>query len=278
MGHLLMSLCIATTIAFALMGHPAVATITSQEIAGPYQPTPVVVEVVTPAEMIPGQLYPVLYVLPVAPGTTSRWGSGIQEVARAGIADQFGVICVAPSYVDTPWFADHPDDPALQQERHFIETVLPWVDANYPVQQARSGRFLLGFSKSGYGAIMLLLRHPDLFERAVAWDAPIDKTRPDQFRMIDVFGTDENFAQYAIPALVEQRAKVLAAETDPRLVLMPNRDGDHAMGGVHAQLESLGIPHLFEPTEHLQHHWESGWVPRAAELVLRGKHAETTPK
>lgn len=252
----------------------AASTITTHEITGPYQPTPVAVEVITPDTLAPGRLYPVLYVLPVAPGTSSRWGSGIQEMARAGIANQYNVICVAPAFSATPWFADHPNDPALQQESHFIKTVLPWVASHLPAQQERSGRFLLGFSKSGYGAIMLLLRHPDLFERAVAWDAPIDKTRPDQFRMLDVFGAEENFAQYAIPTLVAARAKELAAEVEPRLVLMPNRDGDHAMNGVHEQLVKLGIPHIFEPTDHLQHHWESGWAPRAAALVLMGKDAE----
>lgn len=243
------------------------------EIRGPYQPVPVAVEVLAPRALEPERAYPVLYILPVAAGTTSRWGSGIREAARADIADRFGVVCVAPAFAATPWFADHPTDPALQQESHFIKTVLPWVESHYPVEKRRSGRFLLGFSKSGYGAVMLLLRHPDLFERALAWDAPIDKTRPDQFKMIDVFGTEAHFAQYAIPSLVREHTGALLASKDPRLILMPNGDGGHSMAAVHRELVTLGIPHVYQATEALEHHWASGWFPEAAARLLKGESA-----
>jgi len=262
-------------IGVGLLSHAAHAEdpIERHRVSGPYQPGPTTIEVLPPADMKPDTRYPVLYILPVAPGTTSRWGSGIEEARKADIANRYGVICVAPAYIATPWFADHPDDPALQQERHFIETVIPWVGHHYPVVEERAGRFLLGFSKSGYGAVMLLIRHPGLFEGAVAWDAPVDKVKPDQFRMIEVFGTARNFERYAIPRLIERQQKALLESVRPRIVLMPNRDGDHPMDGVHGQLTALGIPHIYEFTEHLEHHWASGWVPRAAALVLTGTAA-----
>ena len=248
-------------------GAPETAII-KHEITGPYQPSPVAVEVLAPRTLDPGRAYPVLYILPVEAGTTSRWGSGIVEAARADVANRFGVFCVAPAFAATPWFADHPTDPALRQESHFIKTVLPWVEANYPVEKGRSGRFLLGFSKSGYGAVMLLLRHPELFERAAAWDAPIDKTKPDQFKMIDVFGTEAHFERYAIPNLIRKRAGMLQADERARLILMPNGESGHSMNAVQRQLAVLGIPHVFEATAALEHHWESGWLARAAALLL----------
>jgi len=261
------ALCAWSAIA-NLEGAPETAII-PHEITGPYQPVPVAVEVLAPRTLESGRAYPVLYILPVAAGTTSRWGSGIREAARADIANRFGVVCVAPAFAATPWFADHPTDPALQQESHFIKTVLPWVESNYPVEKGRSGRFLLGFSKSGYGAVMLLLRHPDLFERAVAWDAPIDKTRPDQFKMIDVFGTEAHFERYAVPNLVRERAETFRAG-EARLILMPNGDTGHPMAAVHRQLVMLGVPHVYDATGPLEHHWESGWLPEAAARLLSG--------
>lgn len=266
------ALGIAGGFACAATANPSVQT---QLVSGPYQPEPVPVEVIVPDTLDAARLYRVLYILPVAAGTTSRWGSGIQEAAKADIANRYGVLCVAPAFSATPWFADHPTDPALSQESHFIKTVLPWVEKNYPVMPSREGRLLLGFSKSGYGSIMLLLRHPDLFDKAVAWDAPTDKTKPDQFNMIEVFGTEENFARYAIPTLVEKRADTLKGGA-PRLFLMANRDGDHKMSGVHEQLLARGVPHVYEFTEHIKHHWSSGWVPRAAELVLGGGAGSTS--
>ncbi len=246
--------------------------ITTHLVSSPYQSGPVAVEILMPTRLKPAETCPVLYILPVAPGVTSRWGSGIQEAAKADVANRYGVICVAPAFSATPWFADHPTDPALRQESHFIQVVIPWVEAHYPAARARAGRLLLGFSKSGFGALMLLLRHPDLFERAVAWDAPLGKTAPDQFNMIEVFGTAENFAAYSIPELLEQRATVFK-DGPPRIYLMPDREGDHKMDDVKAQLVRLDIPSVVEYTTGLEHRWDSGWVARAAALAILGKAA-----
>lgn len=248
------------------------AAIITKMIESPYQHEAVPIEIVAPDTLDPAKAYPVLYILPVAPGVTSRWGSGIQEAAKGDVANRYGVICVAPAFAATPWFADHPTDPGLRQESHFIKVVIPWVEANYPAGRTRAGRLLLGFSKSGFGAVMLLLRHPDLFERAVAWDAPLGKTAPDQFKMIEVFGTPENFAAYSIPGLLDQGVTALK-DGPPRIYLMPDREGDHKMDDVKAQLERLEIPHGVEYTTGLEHRWDSGWVPRAAALAILGATA-----
>ena len=261
-------LCLALSLLVAAKSEePAIIT---KMIESPYQPEAVPIEILAPDALDPARNYPVLYILPVAPGTTSRWGSGIREAAKADIANRYDVICIAPAFAATPWFADHPSDPALRQESHFIKAVIPWVEANYPAARERAGRLLLGFSKSGYGAVMLLLRHPDLFERAVAWDAPLGKTAPDQYNMIEVFGTTEHFAPYAIPGLLKQRAEGLKGGP-PRIFLMPDREGDHPMENVREQMAELAIPHVIEYTSGCKHSWGSGWVPRAAELVITGK-------
>lgn len=265
------ALCLALSILVGAVQSEE-TTIITKMIESPYQPGPTAIEILAPDLVDPAKAYSVLYILPVAPGVTSRWGSGIQEAAKADVANRYGVICVAPAFAATPWFADHPTDPALRQESHFIKVVIPWVEANYPAERARAGRLLLGFSKSGFGAVMLLLRHPDLFERAVAWDAPLGKTAPDQFKMIEVFGTAEHFTAYSIPMLLEQRATALK-DGPTRIYLMPDREGDHKMDDVKAQLERLGIPHGVEYTTGLEHRWDSGWVPRAATLAILGTAA-----
>ena len=72
------------------------------------------------------------------------------------------------------------------------------VGAFNPVQTVPAGRLLLGFSKSGWGAFSLLLRHPDVFGRAAAWDAPLMMNKPGPYGSGDIFGTPENFARYQI--------------------------------------------------------------------------------
>src|SRR5437773_1672793 len=82
--------------------------------------------------------------------------------------------------------------PKIRQETYFVKVVVPFVEKQYPAQAEPGGRLLVGFSKSGWGAYSLLLRHPDVFGKAAAWDAPLTMTRP-QYGMADIVGTPEQF-------------------------------------------------------------------------------------
>ncbi len=245
----------------------AATTIVTQSINSPHQSGPTTLSVITPDGLDRTTTYRVLYILPVEPGTEYRYGSGLDEAAKGDIANTYQVICVAPTFTALPWFGNHPTDATLQHERHFIETVLPWVEEHYPVDESPAGRLLLGFSKSGNGALSLLLRHPELFGKAVAWDAPLDKVHPDQFGMIDIFGTDENFQDYALPKLLRNHASPFMGKA-PRVILLSMGPKGHKMETVHQQLVGAAFPHIYEETAVLQHHWNSGWFPRAAALVL----------
>ena len=56
------------------------------------------------------------------------------------------------------------------------------IEQHYPARADRDGRLLVGFSKSGWGAYSLLLRHPDRFGKAAAWDAPLMEERAGPLR------------------------------------------------------------------------------------------------
>jgi hypothetical protein len=100
---------------------------------------------------------------------------------------------VAPTFSHLPWYADHPTDKEIRQETYLLRVVLPLVERTYPVQSQLEGRLLIGFSKSGFGAWTLLLRHPEVFGRAAAWDAPLMMDRLGKYGTDGVFGTPENF-------------------------------------------------------------------------------------
>ena len=59
-------------------------------------------------------------------------------------------------------------------------------------------RLLLGFSTSGYGAFSLFLRHPGLFAKAAAWDAPLGMTTHNRYGAAETYGTQENFNKYSV--------------------------------------------------------------------------------
>ena len=173
------------------------------------------------------------------------------------------IIFVFPTFSDLPWYADHPTNPAIRQEMYFMKVVVPFVEASYP---ASDERLLLGFSKSGWGAWALLLRHPDVFRRAAAWDAPLTMEQVGKFGTSGIFGTQKNFEQYRPADLLRQDAARLRSETRLILTGYDNFRTHHQQA--HKLLEDLGIPHEYRDGPQRQHEWHSGWLSEAVDLLL----------
>lgn len=212
--------------------------------------------------------YPVVYVLPVEAGRETRYGDGLWEIQKRKLHEQHAAIFVAPTFSHLPWYADHPSKAEIRQEAYLLQVVIPFIDKTYPTEAKREGRYLLGFSKSGWGAWSLLLRHPDVFRRAAAWDAPLLLDRPGKYGSGDVFATAENFAGYQITSLLKAQADALRKEPEQRLILTGygNFRQDHQQ--VHKLMEELMIPHVYEDGPALAHDWHSGWVEPALERLL----------
>ena len=225
------------------------------------------VRTVTPSEMDGDRPLRTLYVLPVEAGSESRWGDAWAEVRRLDLADRHGLVVVLPTFSALPWYADHPSNPTLRQEEYFVEVVVPLVERHYPVVREPEGRLLVGFSKSGWGAWSLLLRHLDLFGRAAAWDAPLMQSTPDRFGMGPIFGSVENFERYRISRLLRQHASELGGSK--RLVLTGYAGSfrEHHIK-IHALLQELEIPHVYRDGPRRDHRWGSGWLAEAVTLLL----------
>jgi S-formylglutathione hydrolase FrmB len=253
---------------FAACAAPAAEKVYT--LRSPRQAGETLVRVFTPHTLEPGRRYATLYVLPVEAAVESRWGDSLAEIRRLDLANKHGVIVVAPTFSNLPWYADHPTDSALRQESYFLEDVVPLVEREYSTVGAREGRFLVGFSKSGWGAWSMLLRHPEIFARAAAWDAPLMQAAPDRFGMGPIFGNEQNFKDYEITRLVRARAALLRERS--RLVLMGYFEGfrEHHVA-MHALLEELRIPHDYRDGPKQAHHWESGWLGETVELLLRNR-------
>jgi len=236
------------------------------EVRSPYQAEATQIRVLPPATLAPGQKVPAVYLLPVEAGTGSRYGDGLQEVQRLALHDRLGALFVAPTFSHLPWYADHPTRPDLRQESYFVNVVVPFIDAHYPVQPAAADRLLLGFSKSGWGAWTLLLRHPDRFGKAAAWDAPLMLDQPGKYGSGEIFGSDENFARYRLSALLERQASRLGRA--PRLILLGYGNFREEHQQTHALLERLHLPHEYRDGPFRKHDWHSGWVEEAAALLL----------
>jgi hypothetical protein len=230
------------------------------------------IQVLLPDRLEKDRRYPVVYVLPVEAGTESRYGNGLLEVKKLDLHNKHGLIFVQPTFVRLPWYADHASDATIRQESYFLKVVVSFVEKQYPARAEAGGRLLLGFSKSGWGAFSLLLRHPEMFGKAAAWDAPLAMERPN-FGMEGIVGTQENFEKYRIAKLLEARADDLKKEK--RLALVGYSAFRQHHQTIHEHLERLKIPHDYHDDKKAKHTWDAGWLEDAVRFLTDpGKRGE----
>ena len=249
----------------------------SFQIRSPYQSGKTRLRVLLPDDFDLRRKYRVLYVLPVhedgVEKSTHRHGDGLVEIRRFGLHNQHQLICVAPSFTSKPWYADHDSNLQKRDESHLLKTVIPFIEERYPVRTDTTGRLLIGFSKSGWGAITLLLRNPKVFHRAAGWDPGIRidtgpmKVAERAKRIANEWGSSKNFESHRLTALIKTRGSELGGEL--RLFYF-NTEGSRAPGGVeiHRLLVENQIPHRYEMEPHREHAWHSGWLPRVLACLV----------
>jgi len=257
----------------AAAGEINVNDIISHRIVSPFQSDSTTIRVLLPERIVAGEAYPVLYILPVKEKDNRHNGDGLLEIKRYDYHNKFNLICVAPQFTTLPWYADHETNLQRQDESHFLKTVIPFIDKTYPTIKSKKGRLLIGFSKSGWGAFSLLLRHPDKFYKAVGWDIGIRMdtgplTEEVRSKGIEgIFGSVANFEKYRISTLLKKQGKSLG---ESARLFYYNTEGKRASGGaeIHRLMVDLKIPHryLFEPKR--RHRWDSGWIPEAMRFLI----------
>jgi S-formylglutathione hydrolase FrmB len=236
------------------------------EVQSPFQEGTTQIKVLLPDAREPDRRYPVIYVLPVEAKNESRYGDGLAEVKKHDLQNKHPAIFVAPTFSHLPWYADHPTDALIRQETYFLQVVVPFIERTYPVNAKPESRLLLGFSKSGWGAWSLLLRHPEVFGRAAAWDAPLMMDRLGKYGTTPIFGTPANFEAYRLTDLLEAKRDSLGPQKRFILTGYGNFRPDHEQ--MHALLDKLEIPHDYRDGPQRKHDWHSGWVAETVELLV----------
>lgn len=230
-----------------------------------------VIRVLEPDDLASVENPRVVYLLPSTPELSHRSGDGLDEALRGDLHNRYGLVFVAPTYSDWPWMTDLPDQAMFQQLMYFLDEVVPFIDSRYPVLP----RLLIGYSKGGAAALQILLRHPDRFAAAAAFDSPVMKTRPDEWEMPYFWPNPEHFADFAIPHLLRTRGGELGDA--PRIALFgygnfgkdaPHWSRDH-LSEAHELLDALGIPHVYDNARFRAHRWDSGWLPDAVDALAR---------
>ncbi len=245
---------------------------TTYAVYSKYERSVNTIRVLLPANYDPAKLYHVVYVLPVEARDGRQFGDGLVTARSYSLQNTYDAIMVAPTFTDIPWYANHASDPSIWQETYFRDVVVPFVETQFKTVPGAAGRYLLGFSKSGYGAVSLLLRNQDYFGRAIAWDSPLAMSNPSTgYGFTGIVGTQQNFAQnYQITSLLNTLGLNLKNQP-PRIFLLGYATTygafyDHQ--AVAAQMSKLGIPHVYDPGILRNHVWNSGWMPDAMRMLF----------
>ena len=91
-------------------------------------------------------------------------GDGLNELESLNVENQYNTTIIEPIFPMYSWYADNPNDATINYET-FVADILPqWVDSHFSTT-GNEKNLLIGFSKSGYGAVDLLLKHPDSLRR-----------------------------------------------------------------------------------------------------------------
>jgi Putative esterase len=223
--------------------------------------------VLRPTSPAPGMAHQFLYVLPVEPEGSYTFGDGLSTLRLLNAPNAYNVTIIAPSFSINPWYADHPTDSETKYESFMSLELQPWVTANL-ASTGSEQHWLLGFSRSGFGGLDLLLKHPDLFTLGAFWDFPAQGfTAYDQLGdSASNYGTDANFqSNYRLTDAFLDAHKT-SFLTSNRIFISGYSIYQTEVSNFDSTLTTKGILHTYPTAVNRGvHSWNSGWVPEAVD-------------
>jgi energy-coupling factor transporter ATP-binding protein EcfA2 len=227
---------------------------------------PFAVRVLNPEQPSIGYPHSFLYALPVENGLAGlSLGDGLDELKSLGVEDKYNATIIEPIFPMYSWYADNPTDASIDYET-FVSTILPqWVDSHFSTTGDEKN-LLIGFSKSGYGSVDLLFKHPTVFDAAAAFDFPADTTSYTSLgsSTADDYGTQANFQNNYELDQSFINAHQASFTTQDRLWISQGPLYGNDVADFNNLLTSQAVMHTLSTTEtNDTHSWTGGWVSTA---------------
>lgn len=224
----------------------------------------------------------VLFVLPVTPwpGFESLWkriGDGCEEILKGDFHNRYGYDVVFPDFPKhAPWFVDHATDPDRRHEMHMMRVVVPFADEILGSAEGKSGkvivRDLVGFSKSGYGALYLLLRHPEIFRACSAWDPAViapEATLANVNSLRSAAGSDERYKECDILRVIATNAPPFRGSVRMAISGYSKETFLEQLKTLHGALNDASVRHYYTDKVNVQHRWGPGWLEQALDSLAK---------
>lgn len=224
--------------------------------------------------------YPVVYLLH---GYTDNDMGWIQFGEANLIADKAIAEREIPSMIiampdgGLSWYVNNFDG-SVRYEDFFIEEFIPHVESEFRIRAEKRYRGIAGLSMGGYGTLVQLLHHPDLFSAGAALSAAI-YTNEEFLEMSEerwagwpswVFGKELVGEARLTEHLLENSPIALVKKADPKVlrqvrIYLDCGDDDYLTVGnamFHIALKEKGIRHEYRVRDgaHRWSYWRSGLV------------------
>jgi hypothetical protein len=226
---------------------------------------PFAVRVLAPDDPSTSYQHTFLYDLPVEAGLAQpNFGDGLDELQKLNAQNQYNATIIEPIFPIDSWYADSATDPTINYET-FMSTILPqWVDSNFD-PSGTDKNLLIGFSKSGYGDLDLLFKHPSVFDAAAAFDVPADMSYSTfQSDSAPNYGTEANFEDnYQLSSSFINALKA-PFTTEDRIWISEGPLYGTQVADFDSLLSSQGVMHTLSTAEtNDAHSWSGGWLSNA---------------
>jgi len=200
--------------------------------------------------------FPVLYLLHGLSDDYTIWQ---RRTSIERYAADWPLIIVMPDG-HRSFYCNDPRPGGLAYEDHIVRDVVGFVDRTFPTVRDRAARAIAGLSMGGYGAVMLALRHPEVFSVVCAHSSAFQFTHgpgggPDEIGAIARALRGGDYDCFALAAKLKRRRGRLAFRFDcgtDDLLVGASRE-------FHAHLERLGVPHEYaeHPGAHTWDYWDT---------------------
>jgi putative tributyrin esterase len=170
------------------------------------------------------------------------------------------MIVVTPNVGDS-WYVNSAADPKAKYEDFVVKDLVEFVDSRYRTVASREGRAGAGVSMGAWGAMLLGLKHPELFGAIGAFSAPFGISRQDP--KMDM--TSRTQQRFGVPDTPERRERdpgtletTIPLESVPMLYLAcGNQDLFVADNRAFVQrLTARKIPYEYRELAPLGHSWD----------------------
>jgi putative tributyrin esterase len=166
---------------------------------------------ILPAQLALGQKFRVLYLLHGGGGGFRDW-SNYSDVAR--YAEQ-GLILVMPEG-NSSYYTNSVDHPQDRHEDYIVHDLIADVEQRFPALSARANRAIVGVSMGGFGAVVLALKHPELFVFAGGMSSALDvPSRPFSIKRLGQWRQHSSIFAMGSQSRRDSDPYVLARSADP---------------------------------------------------------------